>query len=83
MDDPYVKDILNYPNVVKFGMEKLMLQQKSELLLPGEFTASSHLSVSRIEQIQSRCKNIMTLKQALSLRKQILVSKLILQSLSD
>mmetsp|Transcript_9827 Transcript_9827/g.14660 ORF Transcript_9827/g.14660 Transcript_9827/m.14660 type:complete len:398 (+) Transcript_9827:20-1213(+) len=75
--DTYVKDTLTYPNVVKFGMEKLILQKKSQLMLPGEFTAASHLPASRIEDIQAKCLNIMTLQQALSLRKQILVNKVV------
>jgi hypothetical protein len=59
--------------IVSSGAEKIIASKSSGLYLPGEFTMSSHLSAERLEFIEKKCRNVMTLPQALSLRKQILI----------
>ena len=58
---------------VPLGAEKLFAAKTSGLYLPGEFTLSSHLSAERLEYIEKKCRKVMALPQALSLRKQILI----------
>ena len=59
--------------IVSSGAEKIIASKNSGLYLPGEFTLSSYLSADRLDFIEKKCRNIMTLPQALSLRKQILI----------
>eukprot|EP01035_Chromulina_nebulosa_P029297 gene29297-38819_t len=63
--------------IVSSGAEKIIASKNSGLYLPGEFTLSSYLSADRLDFIEKKCRNIMTLPQALSLRKQILIDKVI------